>query len=54
MAKPGVIVNVDRSHPATHFHIRMIDDDHCQRTACRQAGFPVHRQFFKLPLQGRI
>jgi hypothetical protein len=32
----------------------VIDDDHRQRTARRQARFPVQRQIFKLPLESGI
>jgi hypothetical protein len=32
----------------------MIDHDHRQRAARRQARFPVQRQIFKLPLQSGI
>ncbi len=54
VAKAAVVRNIRRTHPAADFHIRVIDHDHRQRTARRQARFPVQRQILKLPLESGI
>ncbi|CNU83582.1 Uncharacterised protein [Salmonella enterica subsp. enterica serovar Bovismorbificans] len=54
MTKTAVVIKVYRSDPAAHAHIGMIDDDHRQRTACRQPPFPCPRQIFQLPLQSGV
>ncbi len=51
MAETAVVVDVNRSHPAAHLHIAVIDHDHRQRTAGRQTRFPVQRQLLQLALE---
>ena len=50
MPKAGIIIKINRSYPAAHTHISMINNDHCQRTARWQSSFPVLRQFFQTTL----
>ncbi len=54
MSKSTVVTDVYRSHPAAYLHCTVIHDDHRQRTARRQARFPVKRHLFQLTLQPGI
>ncbi len=54
MPKAGIIIKINRSYPAAHTHISMINNDHCQRTARWQSSFPVLRQFFQTTLKTGI